>query len=496
MQNNTKENIYGKIELLLDDYKDNETMIAKMEDYIVNQLPTIMRNINNTHIERENRKNMLEENSTDFINNYVKSCPYYYCSASEIFFEYKDNHYNCVREDTVLCNILGSISKEKVLLPWKYKIKTSVMKRIKERDIFTSTPNSETIQYIIHMMKNHFGMNKETTKYFLTVIGDIMMKKNTFTYFINSSFKSLLRELSNNSYLLFGPPNVSAYFKFKYFEHMYKDCRLIDYKGSLCTYFDKTNIYKHTTDCMVVACYFSTKYGCADKFINDFCKDLNVQNHAMYLKDRNEETIMMDFLQHMTEPSNSNESCIGWKEMSYLWKTYNEIHNFPGIMFHTTLKELLIKYFGEKYDGEKDRFLNITSVHLPIVVKFLEFWNKEIYESEDQLEYEVDEIYNLLQDNYKMPTLTEDKLLGLIRHYYPDVIIDENKYFLNIGCHLWDKKTEATTYIDNYNYNLTHSSSADFDELYESYKKDVPNPKRRLSKHYFEKFIAESNDIL
>jgi hypothetical protein len=258
----------------------------------------------------------------------------------------------------------------------------------------------------------------------------------------------------------------------------------------------KSTFTKYTIDCLVVACYFSNKYNNADNFINEFCKDIELQNYALYLKDRDEKTIMMDFLINMTETSNSNESYIGWKEMSYLWKTYNEIKNFPGIMFHTTLKENLIKHFAYKYDSEKDRFLSITSMHLPIVVKFLEFWNKEIYESEEQLEFEVDEIYNLLQEKYKIITLTEDKLLGLIRHYYPDVIIDENKYFLNIGCHLWDKKTEATTYIDNYNYNLTHSSSADFDELYESYKKDYPNPKRRLSKHYFEKFIAETNEVI
>lgn len=491
-----KENIYNKVNNLLEDYKDNEIMLSKVEDYIVNQLPNILRNLNNTNIERENRKNLLEEQSRDFINNYVKSCPYYYCSTTEIFFEYKEHHYNCIREDTVLCNILSAISAEKVLLPWKYKIKTTLMKRIKERDIFTSTPNTETIQYIINMFKTHFSMNKETSKYFLTVIGDIMMKKNTYTYFINSSFKILLRELSNNCYLLFGPPNISTYFKFKYFEHTYKDCRLIDFKGCLSEYLVKSTFTKHTIDCLVVATYFSNKYTCADKFIGDFCKDMELQSYALYLKDRNEETIMTDFLINMTETSNSNESYIGWKEMSYLWKTYNEIKNFPGIMFHTTLKENLIKHFSHKYDSEKDRFLKITSVHLPIVVKFLEFWNKEIYESDDQLEYEVDEIYNLLQEKYKIPTLTEDKLLGLIRHYYPDVIIDDNKYFLNIGCYLWDKKTEATTYIDNYNYNLSHSSSADFDELYESYKKDYPNPKRRLSKHYFEKFISETNEVI
>ena len=106
----TKQNIYSKIDMLLDDYKDNEDMLKKVEDYIVHQLPTIMRNVNNTHIERENRKNLLEENSTDFIVNYVKSCPYYYCSTTEIFFEYKDNHYACIREDSVLCNILNAIS--------------------------------------------------------------------------------------------------------------------------------------------------------------------------------------------------------------------------------------------------------------------------------------------------------------------------------------------------------------------------------------------------
>ena len=487
MSSDFKQTIYTKIDSILDDYKENPDMLLKMEDYIMNQLPNMLRNVNNTQLERETRKNILDEKSHEFMESFIKKSHYYYCTTTEIFFQYKDGNYNCIREDSIICNILNAITCNKVLLPWKYKIKTSLMKRIKERDIFSSTPNTETIQGVLSIFEQYFKMNKETAKYFLTIVGDIMFKKNALIYFISSDIKNLLKELNNNGYLLFGTPSITNHFKFKYHEHNYNDCRLLNYRGSLSEELVKTGLKHNIINLLLVACYFSNKYESADNFVQDFCKDFAIRDHALYLKNNKEDAIIQDFMSEMTEES--NESNIQWKDIHYLWKLYNDKHNYPNIMFPGPLKEQLKERFGEKYNNECELFTNITSSYLPDVIKFSDFWQNNIYDSEDQLEYEIDEIYNLFQSSHKSNTMSEDKLLGLIKHYYPDVIIEDGKYFLNIGCHLWDKKKEAQDYLCE--QNIVLSTNTCVDDFYESYKTHTMNPKKRLSKHYFEKFINE-----
>jgi hypothetical protein len=499
MSSDFKQNIHTKIDLILNDYKDNPDMLLKVEDYIINQLPSQMININNTQLERETRKHNLESKSHEFIETFFKKSPYYYCTTSEIFFEYKDGNYNCIREDSVMYNILNSISAHKVLLPWKYKMKVSIMKRIKEKEIFSSTPNSETIQYVLTLMKDYFNMPKELSKYFHTIIGDIMLKKNNLIYFVNSDIKNLLKELNSNGYLLFGTPSITTHFKFKYHEHNYNDCRLVNYKGRLSEEFVKTATKNNMINLLLVACYFSNKYENADNFVKDFCKDFIIRDHALYLKNNNENTIIQDFMNEMTEEmtEESTEISIQWKDINYLWKMYNEKHNFPNIMFLGPLKVQLIERFGEKYNSESEIFTNITSSYLPDVIKFVDFWSTEIYETDEQIEYEIDEIYNLFQSSHKCNTMTEEKLLGLIKHYNPDVIIEDNKYFLNIGCHMWNKKTEAQDYvavnnIENFDgIEKKDGMETNMEQFYESYKKQNSNPKRRLSKRYFEKYISE-----
>ena len=78
MNPNWKENIHHKIDALIDDYKDNHDMLLKTEDYIMNQLPTMLNNINNTQLERESRKSILEEKSNEFMNAFLKKSHYYY----------------------------------------------------------------------------------------------------------------------------------------------------------------------------------------------------------------------------------------------------------------------------------------------------------------------------------------------------------------------------------------------------------------------------------
>jgi hypothetical protein len=103
-------------------------------------------------------------------------------------------------------------------------------------------------------------------------------------------------------------------------------------------------------------------------------------------------------------------------------------------------------------------FLNITSKHLPLVGKFISFWNENIRCNHTEIELEIDELStlflnhgNVYHGNQKnIQTITDQTILGFIRHFLPDICIEEDKYLMNIGCKLWDKKQEILTGIEEF----------------------------------------------
>ena len=103
-------------------------------------------------------------------------------------------------------------------------------------------------------------------------------------------------------------------------------------------------------------------------------------------------------------------------------------------------------------------FLNITSKHLPLVGKFMSFWNENIRCNHTEIELEIDELStlflnhgNVYHGNQKnIQTITDQTILGFIRHFLPDICIEEDKYLMNIGCKLWDKKQEIITGIEEF----------------------------------------------
>ena len=117
----------------------------------------------------------------------------------------------------------------------------------------------------------------------------------------------------------------------------------------------------------------------------------------------------------------------------------------------------MVEVSAEVHDN-KEMFLNITSKHLPLVGKFISFWNENIRCNHTEIELEIDELStlflnhgNVYHGNQKnVQTITDQTILGFIRHFLPDICIEEDKYLMNIGCKLWDKKQEILTGIEEF----------------------------------------------
>ena len=514
------------VSALYNKYKSLPNVQQKLIHHIVDALPAILENTVQQYQQREDRKKSLEEKSDEFIEEFLAKTRYFYHSGTELFFIYSDDKtYEVIKEDNIQHSVLTTITaSHKDLLPWKYKIKIQIIKRIRENNnILKSIPESETIQNIIRLLTPALFHNKDTVKYFLTVVGDILHKKNSLHYFINSkTFIPFIKELNQECYRYFGI-NLLTHFKFKYYEHANEDCRLI----SVCElsnafiavddYF-KSHIIAHIIDLFCVASHYSTRYVCADSFLDKYCNDYSVINHALYLKNNTNLEIVARFIHATTEECPGyNITC---KNMLYLWKIFIEEENIPNIFFNHSLQQLLSTHCQElnldidalqlPHDVENTVIKNRTSKHLPFVCSFMSFWNTYIIdfnnaeveeEDEEEYELELEELLSLFNKSIKRSAttllhnnVTDKMLLGLIKHFYPDIIIEDDKYLIHVGCrsNIWNKRGEIEEFIKKYKESKMESanSSQSLYAIYQCYCKYAFDKEYNIiSKRWFEKYF-------
>jgi translation elongation factor EF-Ts len=512
-------------------YTDDDYLKTKLAMHIKTTLPNMIQQKCDERNMREERRKTLEETSEEFIREFINSSSYYYNPSIDLFFVYQHNTYKIINEDEIEHDIRTTITDQQnpELSIWKYKIKNSIIKKIKERDLLSSIPESETIQRVLNALTPFIFKNKDSAKYFLTIIGDILLRKNTNTYFIPSKTKHFISDLSEESYALFGTPNMMNHIKFKFYEHTYEECRIIDVVENIIsfpfythnegikiglshsmssssslsslanmvsssgvstpkspsTYNSSTSniIQKQSMlDLFCVAAHYSTRFNSADLFIEKHCKDHAIRQHAFYLKNITDDEIMTKFISVTMEPCQNTSARITWKNMLYLWKLFVEEEKIPNVFFTNVLKKHLMKRFEwvceplqtnvhdtnstieqtlpapTETQETQEVFLNVTSKHLPIVGKFMSFWNENITCNHSEIELEIDELStlflnygNVYHGNQKnVQTITDQTILGFIRHFLPDICIEEDKYLMNIGCKLWDKKQEILACIEEF----------------------------------------------
>jgi hypothetical protein len=206
------------------------------------------------------------------------------------------------------------------------------------------------------------------------------------------------------------------------------------------------------------------------------------------------EKILDDFVSQCIEKVNI-ASTISWKSMHYIWKLYLSSINLPNMIYSNTFKNLLKSKLS--YDETTDSFLNITSKYLPAIKSFRTFWEQNIqYTTSDGFdeELELDEICSLYKDwSSNNDTITEDILLNILRHYYPDVEIMEDKYVLNVSTKLFEKQTDIIIALKKMKTKLNKCEAiVSFDDLYSYYCQFTSSDSESnhiVSKRYFEKFI-------
>jgi len=507
---------------LIEKYGNNEYVFGRLCNYMEKLLPVALDNAVIIYKQRDDRKKQLTCDKDEFTSRFLQKNNYFYSSQSELFLHYDGLHFKVYSEDDIQHQILTTITNEQNLMDWKHKTNNNILKRIKEKTPLSAIPESATIQFVINSLYPVFFTTRNQAKYFLTIIGDCLMAHNgganasaiantsaiasasasaNLIYIISPIFKELLRELNNQSYAFFGISNILNNIKFKYYAHNYTDCRLIQFNNKIKKITLTTELMKHMIDLLCVASHYSQRYGSADLFLQE-CTEVKLVEHALFLNKNTTDGIVDKFLERTITalPMAKVDS----KNMLFLWKNYLGEQNIPNIVFYTTLKNILkTKY---TYDEETDCYLDITSTQLPVVAKFSKFWEATIL-GEEEAELEVDEIVILfkqwINNGKSCLNMNETLVVDLIRHFYPDIIIVNNKFIQNIKSSVWDKRNEVINSLELFKLKCSEQEelmTKSLNDAYEYYTSpnaldasQTLNASQALlaSKNYFEKIALE-----
>ena len=463
------------LDTLFRKYENDDYMILKLHNYVCNQLPTILENTKNTQLKRVVRNEEMMNEQDSFIQTFLTNNVYLYVPSSERFFYYDGLHFKCTTEDNIIYHVLTAINEDRTLVPWKQKTKISTMKKIRENHLLKYIPESETIQLILTLLYPSIFSSRNEAKYFLCVLGDNMMKphsSNSLIHYIDHEAKHFIRELNNIIQYFVGGNSIHS-IKYKYHDHSYDDCRIIKTNSNI----KHENRWRHIIheygiDLLCVACHYSQRYGSSDNFVLNYANDSSLLNSSFYLKNNSSSDIVSRFLEQyiiinnnaLDPPIAANETelnvqqirspYVSWKDVMYLWKLFLNQNDLPPIMFLQTLKTLVIEKLDKHYNEEKDLFIGISSKFLPGVKQFLSFWEETIVYDDNESDFEIDELVILYKkwcttnehNHYNFSNL---QILDLIRHFFPNIEIDKERFLSGVCSKLWDKHIDIQIALDN-----------------------------------------------
>ena len=493
-------------------YNDNPYMIQRLETHLLD-LPDILDREHKKYDERVSRFNELTFEQDNFYKVFLSKHQYYYMPYNSIYYEYDGKTYRIVKDDDIHYRLLSTITDEGKLIQWKHKTKQNIIKQIKERSLFKSTPETYTIQNVLGFLQTIFHTKTEA-KYFLTVIGDCILKKNNdnLLYFVSSNLKKCIIQIDSIVYITTGN-SIMCNFITKYHDshklHLYRLIKINESTNSLSSDIIKNVLNTIGIDLLCVAGHYSERYGNSDNYftkIQNTKDECNIKNKVLYFVENPLQSIINNFIEQCIEVVSLKglQDCeISWKNMHYIWKLYLSHTNIPNMIYSQQLQNILINKLNYKLDSENIIFTNITSKYLPSVSSFLSFWEKHITITNDlnmDDEYEIDELTTLykLYDK-KGSQMSDINMIKMICHYFsPQVEVIDNKYITNIKCNLWCKHDDIQHFLVQYKVNIKTSSEnlISFDDLYQSYKiyfnaKATVDKKTYpiVSKQFFEKFI-------
>ena len=517
---------------LYNKYKDCPYMINRLQTFMTN-LPNLLDSEHKKYEERVSRMNELTMEQDNFFKVYLSKHQYFYMPYNNIYYVYDGKTYSIIKDDDIHHHLLSTITDEGKLMAWKHKTKQTIIKQIKERSLFKSVPETYTIQNVLGFLQTIFESRTEA-KYFLTVIGDCILKKNTShtnqtnqsMYFINSNIKKLVLLIDSIAYVTTGNSIMNNFISKYHDSHDIANYRLIKTNENALSHdLIKDVLNKIGIDLLCISAHYSERYTNSDNYLLTKA-DEHVKQYTLFFTQNTTDKIVDSFIKQCisikqgsgsgsgsgseinynnnNNNNNNNYNTLSWKNMHYIWKQYLSSINVPNMIYTNNLKEILktrlafietsleednVNKEKEKEKEKEPTFINVTSKYLPSVSSFLAFWNAHITiltisdNISDSIsinddEYEIDEIASLYKiSDYKQVSISDKDIIKMIHHYFsPQVEIIDNKYVTNISCNLWSKHDDIIKFLEiykgspNVNNIKKKNDLISFDDLYKGYK--------------------------
>jgi hypothetical protein len=481
-----------KIKDLFSHYNGDEFVEKKIHEFVVDMLPAKVDALIIEKFKREVRREHLDDLSNKFIQSFLSNNEqqYFYIPNTDKHVAYDGTTYTHINADSILFKVLKAIKQapNKELLQWKYKIKTHIIKQIKERNMLKNIPESETIQAVIGLLTATICKDKATAKYFLSVVGDNVLNKHhsgEVKYFIDEKFKVFMNVVSDmtlSSFKYAFNPVDNFKYRFNMSHHKMDDARVIHFENQASLTAWKSLMKEHFLDFINVAAHYSVRYGSADKYAEE--SDVSLRERVFYLRENQPDDIVGKFItSNLVFIDATSPESLDAKQIYYLWKAYLREKQLPIILNSCELMTYMPGNVGIKSKKES---------YMP---KFVNFWNTMVAEDDGEKYLEIGELFELflkwLRENgdayekFAATSLNEEAIADLIKDYASVDIVD-NKYFDGYKCALWDKRADVGRFLDG-----KHVDNEETKAIYKKYCEWCKtNNAKIVSINYF-RWVAE-----
>lgn len=489
------EDIVYSLKNLINNYPEQiykEKILYYIENDLKNKLTTL-----------KNKRNLLmveKKNTDNFINDFlINKEPYFYIPNSDTYLKYDNVNFKIENESNIENCILKDLAKNKVLNKKKFRIKDTIMRKIRDTHFFSVIPNSITIQNILNFLTNNIFKTRDMSKYFLTIVGDNILKKNSnLKHLLDDKFKYLIILIQEGVSDFFKRTHhANVTFKYSWNEYDYKNSRIINTDYEMNNK-DELRIYvkNNILNLIAVSVYYSNRFKNSEEFI----KKIRFKKTILFLKDKTSTDIIDIFLKEMSvKETTEKKSTISTQDIIFLWKTFLNEKNYPNIMYFNTL----INGLKNKYLFKDNRFYGLTCHTIDKLKNISLFWKKCMrYDNLNKTEMsEITEIFNDWVEEKTNSTeyYVDEKILTdyLVYSHNIYTIYEGGKNVTRYSYLIWDKNKETDIIFGKIKNTYKQNSSefeTSIDKCYTDYcnecSKDNNNFKI-VSKNWFEKYIYQ-----
>ena len=270
-----------------------------LENFVDNIFSNQLQRFINRNEEKIKNKVTCSALTDDYVNNYCEMCSYN--PTTGIYFKQDGKHFTYTNEDSITYDILMTLQKMYPTMNTtnKINVKRNVLKRIKNNSYDEIIPESATIQYIIKFLTPIIFESREQSKYFLTFIGDLILRKNRpenekcFIVNCDNNFRAFLYQINKYINLFIYNMNILNSIKLRFYHHDTRNANLLYLNHNIdYSYFNKDTSFFITF--IFICIYHSNKYENASKYLLQY-NDSEEIEYIKSLRDLNKETFLIIF---------------------------------------------------------------------------------------------------------------------------------------------------------------------------------------------------------